>query len=73
MKNHTKIFHDTPCRSLIGPKSLHIRFDKVDGFVRVYGRTRHLLLFGPEKYYVIYNRIRYLISQINDIISLYSN
>ena len=73
MKNHTKIFHDIPCRSLIGPKSLHISFDKVDGFVRVYDRTRYLLLFGPEKYYVIYNRSRYLIGQINDIISLYSN
>ena len=32
-------------------------------FIRVYDGTRYLVLFGPEKYDVIYNRIRYMISQ----------
>ena len=50
-------------RTLIGPKSLRIRFNKIDGFIRVYDGTRYLVLFGPEKYDVIYNRIRYMISQ----------
>ena len=42
-------------------KPLYIRFNKVDGFIRDYDGTRHLVSFGPEKYAVIYNRIRYLI------------
>ena len=46
---------------------LGIRLDKVDGFIGVYDGTRHLVLFGPEKYDVIYNRIWYLISQKSGI------
>ena len=46
---------------MIGAKPLCIRFDKIDGFIRVYDRTRYLALFGTEKYDSIYNRIRYLI------------
>ena len=38
-----------------------IRFDKVNEFITVYDGTRYLALFGDEKYYFIYNRIRYLI------------
>ena len=41
---------------MIGAKPLGIRFNKVDGFIRVYDGT------SPEKYDVISNRIRYLIS-----------
>ena len=47
-------------KTLIDAKSLEIRFDKVDGLIRVYDRTRYLLLFGPEKYDAI--RITYLLS-----------
>ena len=42
---------------------MHFRFDKVDGFIKGYDGTRYLVLFGPEKYYAIYNRIRFLISK----------
>ena len=35
-------------RTLIGPKSLRIRFIKIDGFIRVYNGTRYLVLFGHE-------------------------
>ena len=38
-----------------------IWFSKVDRFVRAYDETRYLILFGPEKYHAIFNRIRYLI------------
>ena len=51
---------------------LSIRFDKIDGFIRVYDRTRYLILFGSQKYDYIYNRIRYLLFEkgvITDIIS----
>ena len=45
-------------KNLIAAKPLHIRFDKIDGFIRVYVRTRHLVLFESEKYEFICNRIR---------------
>ena len=41
---------------------LRIRFDKIDGYIKVYDRTRYLVLFGSKKYDYINNRIRYLIS-----------
>ena len=49
--------------TLIGTKPLRIRSRKIDGIVTIYNGTRHLVLFGPEKYHGIYNRTRYLISQ----------
>ena len=49
-------------KSLIDSKPLRIRFDKIDGFIRVYDGTKYLVLFGSKKYYFIYNRIRYLVS-----------
>ena len=45
------------CKTLIGPKPLRIRFDKTDGFIRIYDGTRYLVLFGPEKYYAVHNII----------------
>ena len=41
-------------------KPLSINFDKINGVIKVYDRTRYLLSFGGEKYDFIYNRIRYL-------------
>ena len=32
------------------PKPLRIRFDKIDGFFRIYDGTRYLILFGSENY-----------------------
>ena len=49
-------------KTLIDAKPLRIRFDKIDGFIRVYEATRYLVLFGSKKYDFIYNMIRYLIS-----------
>ena len=58
-----KIFwiYDVLYKTLIGAKCLRIMLDKVDGFVRDYNGTKYLVIFGPEKYYAIFNRIRYLI------------
>ena len=49
-------------KTLIDPKPLRIRFDKIDGFIKIYDGTRYLTLFGSEKYNAIYYRIRYLVS-----------
>ena len=56
------LVYDILYRKLIGPKPLSIRFDKIDGFVRVFDGSRYLVLFGLEKYNAVYNKIRYLIS-----------
>ena len=52
---------------MIGAKPLHIRFDKLDGFITVNDGTRYLVLFGSEKCDSIYNRLRYLINLKNSI------
>ena len=52
--------YNISCKNLIAAKPLCIRFDKIDGFIRVYDGTRYLVLFGSDKYDLIYNRIRYL-------------
>ena len=60
-------------KTLIGPKPLCIRFDKIDGFIRIYDGTRYLVLLSPEKYDAIYNRIRYLISLKSGITYIFSH
>ena len=37
-------------KTLIDPKPLRIRFNKIDGFIRIYDRARNLRLLGLEKY-----------------------
>ena len=37
---------------------MRIRFDKIDGFVRVYDTTRSLVLFGDEKFCQVVCRAR---------------
>ena len=54
--------YDILNKTLIGANPLRIRFDRIDGFIRNYNRNRFSVLFGLEKYDVIYNRIRYLLS-----------
>ena len=56
------LVYDISCKTLIGTNPLHIRFDKVDGFIRVYNGTRYLVLFGPGRYGAIFDMIKYLTS-----------
>ena len=39
---------------------MHIRFDTLDSFIRVYDVSRYFVSLGPEKYDAIYNMIKYL-------------
>ena len=76
MKNDMKILwltYDISNKTLIGPKPLRVRFDKIDGFIRVYDGSRYLVLLGPEKYVAIYNRIRYLVSLKSSITCIFSH
>ena len=46
-KSHENILNfDISYKILIGTKPLRIRFDKIDGFTRIYNGTRYLTLFG---------------------------
>ena len=57
---------------MFGSKPLRIRFEEVDGFVRIYSGIRYLVIYGPEKYDATYNRIIYLISQKCGITKVFS-
>ena len=61
-KSHKNILiYEISYKTLIGPKPWRIRFNKIDGFIRIYDATIYLTLFGSENYNAVYNRIRYLI------------
>ena len=55
--NGNILIYKNSYKILIDTKPLLIRFDKVDGFIRVYGGTRYLVLFGDKKYVFIYKII----------------
>ena len=46
MTFHTKLFK---------VKNHCVRFDKVDGLIKIYDGTKYLVLFDPERYDAIYN------------------
>ena len=51
------------CKKLYESILIYNTSYKTNGFTRIYSGTRCLVLFVPEKYHAIYNRIRYPISQ----------
>ena len=66
------LIYDISYKTLIDAKPLRIRFDEIDGFIKIYDGTRYLTLFGSKKYEAIYNRIRYLISLKSGITYIFS-
>ena len=52
------LVHNISYKILISDKSLRIRFDKEDKFIKVYDGTIYLVLIEAEKNDFIYNRIR---------------
>ena len=52
---------------------MRFRFDKIDGFIRIYDGTRYLTLFGFKKYDPIYDKIRYLITLKSGITYIFSH
>ena len=57
------LIYDISYKILIGAKPLRIRFNEINGFIKVYDGIRHQVLFGLRWYDAIYNMIRYLISE----------
>ena len=48
----------------MGKKPLRIWFDKLDGFIKIYGRIRCLVLI---EYNEIYDQVKYLVSKKSGI------
>ena len=46
----------------MGEKPLHIRYNKIDGFIKIHTKIRHLVLFD-EWCDKICHRIKYLFSE----------
>ena len=55
------LIYEFSYKNLIGVKPLRIKFEKIDGFIRIYDGARYLTLFGSESNDAIKNRVRYLI------------
>ena len=60
------LIYDISYKTLTGAKPLLIKFDKIDGFIRVYEGTRYFISFDA-----IYDKIRNSICQKSDIIYIY--
>ena len=50
----------------MGVKPLRIRFDEVDGIIKIYDGSRCFVLLGPRIYNAIYDRIDYLVWEKSD-------
>ena len=60
-KHENILVYNISYKTLIGAKPLPVRFNKIDGFIRVCDETIYLVLYGSQKLDSIYNRIRYFI------------
>ena len=63
-ENHKNILIcDISYKTSAGSKSLRIRFDKVDGFIKIHDKFRYLVLFDYGYYDKICDKIEYLVSE----------
>ena len=67
------LINDISSKTQLGSNTLRIRFNEIDGFVRIYDEARYLTLFGSEKYDAIYDRIRYLLSLKSGVTYIFSH
>ena len=61
------LIYNNSCRTLIDPKPLRIRFDKIVVFSGFYNESWYLILFGPGNSDALCIRIRYL--QVKKVVS----
>ena len=61
------LMYDISYKTFMGSKPLCIRFDEIDGFIKMHDGITYLILFGFGIDDAIYNRIRYLISKKSGI------
>ena len=61
------LVYDISCKISIIVKPLRIGYDEIDGFIKIYNRIRHLVLFDCGGFDKICDRIRYLISKKSSV------
>ena len=50
VKYENMLIYKISYNTLTGPNHLRIRFNNMEGFIRVYEGTRYLVIFGSENY-----------------------
>ena len=59
--NENILIHEISCKSSTDAKPLRIRYDKINGFIKIHNKIRYLVLFDwCDK---VYDRIKHLISE----------
>ena len=56
------MIYDISYKTSIGAKPLHIRFDEIDGFIKINDKIRYLALFDYSYCEKICDKIEYLIT-----------
>ena len=67
------LIYDISYKTFMSAKLVRIRFNKIDGFIKIYDGTRYLVLFGPERYDAIYDWIKYITSEKSGITYVIGN
>ena len=57
------LIYDISCKTSMGTKPLHIRYDEIDGLIKIHNGIRNLVLFGCGWFDKICDKIKYLISE----------
>ena len=50
--------HDISYKTLLGSTTLHFRFNKIDGFIKIYDGISYLVSFSGGFHDEIYDRIK---------------
>ena len=61
------MIYDISYKPFMSSTPLRVRFDKIDGYIKIHDRIRYLVLFGHGWYDEICDRIKYLISKKSGI------
>ena len=57
------LIYDISFKTFMGRKSLRIRFNKINGFIKIYEGIRYLILYNYERYNAICDKMKYLLSE----------
>ena len=59
--------YDISYKTSMGAKPLRIRYDEIDGFIKIHSGIRSLVLFNCGWFHKVCDRIKYLISKKNSL------
>ena len=67
IKKNEILIYDISCKTSTGAKPWRIRFDKIDGFIKMHDKIRYLILFDYSYWDKICDKIKYLTSEQSGI------